>query len=341
MKRIAPGVVLLFLAPALGELVSGHQPPLDFLNPLTFIVLCLPYGFGALLCRELAVRWKKGWPSLLLLALAYGLYEEGIVVRSIFDPHWGELEALAQRQHFVGVNWVYTLGLLHFHVLISIGASVKLAEILCPTRRQDRWLSNAALIGCVVGLVAWLPCGWLMTQYRPPAAWHVGAYVAVTACVVVARYMPTPRLRPARDSVPRPIAFFLLGLANNAAFFMGAFATPKTGVLPAAGIFPLLLVLDGVTFVLVIRWSGNARRWDDRHRLAWIAGLLGFLVLCGVLADLEGQWTGKSIVSAISIVALWWLYRRVKARIRLQGADAQEQGHRAIDKPNDAQETGH
>lgn len=58
---------------------------------MNFLVLSLPYGFGALTIREFLIRWKKGWPSLLILGLAYGIFEEGIVVYSVFDPGWSEL----------------------------------------------------------------------------------------------------------------------------------------------------------------------------------------------------------------------------------------------------------
>ncbi len=33
-SKISPALVLLFMASVLGELVSGHQHPLEFMNPL-------------------------------------------------------------------------------------------------------------------------------------------------------------------------------------------------------------------------------------------------------------------------------------------------------------------
>jgi hypothetical protein len=134
--------------------------------------------------------------------------------------------------------------------------------------------------------------------------------------VVTARYAPVPDPTWARHGVAHPICLLLLGLVNNTAFFIGAFAGPEAEVLPLWPTLLTLLLLGGVTLGLMLRWSGSAFRWDDRHRLAWIVGLLGFLLPWGILADLEEQWTGKSIVSAISIVALCWLYRRVASRHR-------------------------
>ena len=46
MKRIAPGLVLLFMGPLLGELVSGHQSPLQFTDPFNFLITALPYRAG-------------------------------------------------------------------------------------------------------------------------------------------------------------------------------------------------------------------------------------------------------------------------------------------------------
>lgn len=37
-SKISPALVLLFMAPVLGELVSGHQHPLEFMNPLSFVL---------------------------------------------------------------------------------------------------------------------------------------------------------------------------------------------------------------------------------------------------------------------------------------------------------------
>ena len=74
MKRLlTPAVVLFFLSPAIGELLSTSSPPAEFFNPFTLLLQASLYGSGALLVRELAHRWGKGWPSVLLLGAAYGV----------------------------------------------------------------------------------------------------------------------------------------------------------------------------------------------------------------------------------------------------------------------------
>ena len=77
-SKLSPALVLLFMAPVLGELVSGHQYLLEFMNPLSFILTALPYGLGALICRELTIRWNKGRLSLLLMGAAYGFLQKAL-----------------------------------------------------------------------------------------------------------------------------------------------------------------------------------------------------------------------------------------------------------------------
>src|SRR5512136_2777824 len=93
-KTLPPAWALWFASPILGELVSGSSPLNEYINPFTILTLGMLYGSGAILVRELVIHWKKGWFSLLLLGMAYGIYEEGLMVRSFFDPNWMDLDKL-------------------------------------------------------------------------------------------------------------------------------------------------------------------------------------------------------------------------------------------------------
>jgi hypothetical protein len=152
LSKLSPAMALLLLGPIFGELISAHQSLFQFINPLTFLLTALPYGCGAIVCRELKIRWGKGWFSLVLLALAYGLYEEALVARSVWDPDWAELGPLRDYTVWQGVTWTYFEVLLHFHLTISILSSVVLAEILFPAQRRASWVNNRQLMWCFVGL---------------------------------------------------------------------------------------------------------------------------------------------------------------------------------------------
>jgi hypothetical protein len=321
MRRVAPGVALLFLAPVLGELVSGHQTPLQFLNPIVFLAMALPYGCGALLCREATRRWNKGWLSLLLLGIAYALYEEGIVSRALFDPQWTELGALGPYNHVAGINWTYGFILIHFHLTVSIAASVLLAEVLYHDRRREPWLTPGQMALCALVLALWAPVLVLLARadhpllVPSPALW-AGTAVGITALVIAARSAPARPVHVIARTVPPPHRFLILGAANTTIVFVIVFLLPEHGLLPPLALTVIaLLAIDAASLALLLRWSGNARAWDDRHRVALVAGVLAFFVVFGVLSDLE-RFEGKSLVGLGAAVGVWWVSRSVAKRAR-------------------------
>lgn len=65
---------LFLLAPFIGEFLLGNLTIGELgLGP----VLAPLYGCGALLVREVARRTGRGWPTMVMLAAAYTLTEEG------------------------------------------------------------------------------------------------------------------------------------------------------------------------------------------------------------------------------------------------------------------------
>src|SRR4051794_2527119 len=99
-SRIAPALVLFFLSPLIAEFLLGDLT----LQQLPALVALAPfYGGGAILIRETLRRSGRGWPAFLLLALAYGLIEEGIADQSLFNPDFLHLRLL-------DYGWVPPLG---------------------------------------------------------------------------------------------------------------------------------------------------------------------------------------------------------------------------------------
>ena len=99
--RIPPGVILLVLAPMIGELLSGSSPPSEFFTLFGFTIMTALW-WGALLARELKIRWGKGLGTLLLLGASYGVIEEGVMVGSWFNPRWPSVREVAGCELSVG-----------------------------------------------------------------------------------------------------------------------------------------------------------------------------------------------------------------------------------------------
>lgn len=313
MKRISPAIALLVIAPVVGELISGSAPPPEFFHPLTIIIFLMLYGCGALLCRELVIRWGKGWTSLLLLGMAYGVFEEGIVVRSFFDPTWMDLGAMATYGRLWGVNWVWVEHLIHYHALFSVVISVTIVELLYPQRRNERWVSKRGMIACWICVGLTVPIGYLLTPYDSANILIVLTWASIIGLGLIAKAIPARVFPPKTVSTPGTRRFWWLAFIGFLTYFIGVYALSETAILPFPVTMILLLLLDGFALWLVLRWNGNGASWDDRHRFAMVSGgLWGFIVLAP-LTDNSLQ-TGMLFVAIATTIALWFLGRAVKRR---------------------------
>ncbi len=317
MRRLrrSPALTLFLLAP-LAELISGSTPPLAYFFPVTLGLMALLYGCGALLAREAVVRWGKGWFSLLLLGAAYGIYEEGIVVRSFFDPHWMDLDKLAVYGRALGVNWVWAVHLTQFHALVSVAASITAAELLHPRRRAQPWLTRKQIRWCAAGLLSWAVLGFGVNDYAPPLGWYALSWALVGALIGAAWRAPARPFPPRERAVPRPRRFWALGFAGMLGYFWLVYGVADKNTMPPLALIALLGAWDALALGLALRWSGNGAAWDDRHKLALVAGALWLFVPFGFVLEANGVF-GMAAVGVALAVGLEWLARRTRRRVAL------------------------
>ena len=84
----AAAAVLFFLPTVSVELLTGNTRLSTYFSPILFIILNLTYGGALLLVRETVVRWGKGFPSVLMFALGYGMLNEALSTKGFFDPRF-------------------------------------------------------------------------------------------------------------------------------------------------------------------------------------------------------------------------------------------------------------
>jgi len=182
MKRFfGPGLVLFFLAPITGEMLCGSSPPAQFFSVFGLLFLPVLYGGGAILVRELTLRWGKGWPTMLVLGAAYGIIEEGLEVKSFFNPYWQDVGALGAYGRWAGVNWVWTFELTIYHAVVSIAIPILLTGLLFPARRDKPWVGRKTLITLGVLLLAEVVVGALFFGGAPRWWTEAAPYFAVQA----------------------------------------------------------------------------------------------------------------------------------------------------------------
>lgn len=319
MRRphLSPAVVLFVLAPAIGELLSSSMPPSEFFNPVGFILAALLYGSGAILVRELALRWGKGWPSILVLGAAYGIVEEGLACKSFFDPSWVDVGILGSYGRWAGVNWVWTMELTVYHAVFSIAIPILLVSLAFPERRAEPWAGPRAfkvLAGLMAADVVLMH--FAITPYRPPWPLIALAVLTVLALARLARRLPAPTPGSQAGTAPRARRFWLAGLLATVAFFLISWALPN--LIPAPVTLLLLLGLPWVVWRGLRALTRGWRAWSAPHQLALAAGALSFFIALAPLIEMDrtrpDNPAGQTLVGIAAALALAWLGRRVQRR---------------------------
>jgi hypothetical protein len=312
--KISPALALWFIAPILAEMFSGSTPLNEYLNPFVIVVFGMLYGSGAILIRELALHWKKGWASLLLLGMAYGIYEEGLMVRSFFDPNWEDLGNLGEYGRAFGVNWVWSEHLTIFHALISIAASIAFIEMLYPDKRTESWIGTRGLTWNALAFAASLTLGALLNPYDAPDAWLGMCWLAIATLTLAAWHIPATVIAPRTVTIPRPRRFWWMGFLGAFGHFFLIYVTAENNNPPFVVAMFLLALYDLFLLWLVVHWSGAGQSWDDRHKLALIIGSLSFFLILGPLTT-NGQYPIMVFSNPIFLLILWWVYRKVNRRV--------------------------
>ncbi|MHA6621830.1 hypothetical protein [Pseudonocardia sp. DLS-67] len=296
--------VLVLLAPVCGELTfSAVGMPIMW---IAFPFLVPMYGAGVLLIRELTVRAGGGWPSLVVMGLAYELVEDGLGLQALTSPTMYNASAWGPR--VLGLNLTYWESQVGYHIVFSVLIPILLTNLVFPELRQAPYLRRRGTFFVAVTAVAGIAMLRLTFAasedpgYRAPLPVVVGLVVATVALGVVAlrilpRYARAGRGhvdRAARTgSVPAPgVAGTVAGMVTLA--YLGLLMPaghPPAGPAVGEGAFVYLpmTVAAGLAvgiLLLIRRWSLSPEM-TDRHRI-WLAGgaLVAhtlFVVLAAVL----------------------------------------------------------
>ena len=337
----AAALTLYLLAPVLAELLTGATPPLQFVNPMTFLTLTALYGSGALLIRETARRRGLGWGSIVLLGAAYGVLEEGLVVTSWFNPYWPDILYLHGYTRALDTNWYWALGLTAFHAIFSITLPITLVEAAFPTLAPLPWLSARArlllalLLGAVsvAGLVGFGFVQFHAQGYHPPlVGWLLALAIAVTLAWLGThplarlwrRSRGEPTLPPAVNQrrAPSLPALRFAGFGFTALFSILLWSAPRPFDQPLVSMLALAATLALIAW-MVSRWS-HRLDWSPRRRLALLTGVALFFVALGPLSEYVIKPAGRdesglTLVAVATLAGLIWLARsaRVEEERRL------------------------
>lgn len=270
LRRIAPAVALYFVSPLVAEFLLG-----DF--PLTriglLLVLAPVYGGGAILIRETTRRAGRGWPTILTLALAYGIFEEAFTTQTLFNPDYLGLHLHLLDHAFIpalGISGWWTVFVLTLHTVWSISAPIAMIEALVPRRAHTPWLKG---VGLGVVSILFLLVAAMMTRYSIQSDKHhfvasrTQFAVSAVCCVVVALaawLLPRPDGERRPGEPPSPWITGALSLVACSIFLV---------VLPtwSWAAVAIYLALDVLMVVAVAAWS-RLEGWNGLHVLSLAGG---------------------------------------------------------------------
>jgi hypothetical protein len=308
----------MILSPVIGELLSSSAPPVEFFKPEVFVFLVLLYGSGAVLIRETAYRWHGGWSTVLVLGIAFGMIEEGLVAKSFFDPGWQDLGILETYGRWYGVNWTWALLITVYHAVFSMALPIMLAGLMFPAYRSRPWISREMFWmiivffggACVVGFNT-------ISEYRPASNHFKFTVLIIHVLILTAWRLTLPQAGSGLKSPAefRHRWFGLTGFLATLSFMVIGFGLPHTGIHPLTTIAAMI----GLMFLVVkglLKITRHGLGWTDRHKLALISGSLTFFICMTPLhemnVDRPDNPAGMIYVGLAMLVYLIWLSRRVR-----------------------------
>ncbi|MFD7156808.1 hypothetical protein ACFV9C_19560 [Kribbella sp. NPDC059898] len=305
VKRALPALGLFFLSPMVAEFLLGNIP---ISGLFALFVLAPLYGGGAVLIREVARRRGWGYPAILVLALAYGVIEEGITTQSLFNPNYAGLRLLDPGHiSFLGMGAPWTVMVLGLHTLWSITVPIVVMESL-SRRPREPWLGKLGLsvyaVLFVVGVVATTAFGYTKDPFRASAGQDIGVAVAVAVLIALAVWVGRRAPRRTTGSVPAAWIAGVVGLLVSSGWML-VNDEIKNGWICAA----VSLAIDVLAIVVFVTWSRRTG-WTRMHTLAAAGGAMltyawhAFPESPTLGASMTVDLIGNGVFAAIAVVLL-------------------------------------
>jgi hypothetical protein len=314
MRKAAPAIGLFFLAPLVAEFLLGDLP----ITLLPALVILAPmYGGGALLVREMVRRTGRGWPTIILLGLAYAIIEEAYTTQTLFNPDYLHLHLGLLAPAYIptlGIGAWWTVFVLTLHTVWSISVSIALAEALVPDRETTPWLGNLGLtitaVLFLLGAAASTRMEIRNDHFIASKAQFIAAGVACLIVIAIALCLPKSSAAKTHSpgAAPSPWLVGAASLVAGSIFLL----VPRFWGWRAIGIYVALFL---AMIVAVSIWS-QCENWTRLHRLALAGGAASayawhaFIATPAVGRNDAANRVGNAVFATALIVLLWIAAKR-------------------------------
>lgn len=318
--------MLAVLSPFIAEFLLGDQ----YLAGLTpapqqlgeFILFVAFYGLAAVLIRELARRLRIGWTGLLLLALGFGIFEEGLITQSLFNPHYLGL-SLIERGYVpgLGIGAPWTIFVISLHVVWSISSPIAIVEAWLgrgdPTRGTDPWLGRVGIVVCLVIflLAAAATAAFSVLsdahQFVAPPGRLIAAAVAVGLAVLLAIRLRGRQRIAIRPTWQATVVSAMLALVAASGFEI---VRRSTGLSPWISAV-IMAAIWAAVLVILINWSrrGGTSMLPGPVPLGLAAGAVityGWVGLASATGAGAGGITEQAVLVIVALAIVGWAAAR-------------------------------
>ena len=305
MNNLRAGLLISFLSITIAEFATGSTPLTDIVvNPASFFLFSIPsllglYGCGVLLIREATIKWRKGWPTTLLMGMAYGIMEEGVSVHTFFAPVNHTVGVLGDYGRVMGLNFTWAIMITLFHSVFSISLPIMISGRIWPELRTRRLLTKRSGILVLTGFAVTVTILDTVAPYRPSPAYIILLLVAAAILAYAAIRLPVTLFTRHIESSAMT-RYLLLGLVFFP--FILIFSTNQRFLPP---IFP---DIEMVTVAILIYWQFETRvNLHIPKQTAFMSlGLLAPVIAFGIVVSIISNPLGL-----VAIVALVYLLMRI------------------------------
>ncbi len=310
-------IVLMIVTPGIPEYMTGSTmlDPLLYSIPVFIANLLIDlalYPTGALLIREFSIRFNKGWGSILTLGLDYGIMEEGISAHTFFMSPVPPVGILGEYGRFMGVNWIWALGITVFHAIFSICLPLFLVSIAYPKYSREPLLGRRGVkfvLFIYLLDVVMVNLSVMNTPYRPmPTLAEYLFFTALTLILIYIAYLIPANSLSGKGDLPQGTGrFFLLGMIVFPLYLFNAvFPASPNGVERISPVLEALIFIMANLLVMIAITHYMPPSENRKHKFSLALGMITPFFFWAEFLQFTG---GSLLITLVVIVALVMLNR--------------------------------
>jgi hypothetical protein len=253
---------------------------------------------GCLLIREVTSHKRLGYASVLLLGAAFGVLEEGIILKSWFDPTWMGAQITSQALRVYGISVLQPFANVVYHAVVSIAAPILLIESV--TSREPWLTKKEAIFGAVLFVISAV----LLSTFNDYSMRGWQYLLGIFLFLLFAGFGLRGVVLPQGMKTFTPEKIWMLGALFVFLLFAIFYSLSSAGV--------SWVIILGLVFLLYgsYAWVGSRLIWKKQHYFAGGAGIVtGLLIVVAVMARSDPAKIGNLVCAGVGVI-LVLLYRK-------------------------------